>query len=111
MRVRTRVQQARDHGGTGVGAGERERGGSVPVDGVGVRAGVEQQDRQLGVIPVGGPMQRGGTVHLGSVYVYAFLLQVECDRGAITCPRQLRQPGIGLVGLEPGARERQQQEQ
>ena len=110
-RVRTRVQQLGNHGGAGVGAGERERGGSVPVDGVGIRAGGEQQLGQRSVVPVGGPVQRRGAVHLRGVDVYAVLLQQARDRGAVTLPRQLRQPGLGFVGLEPGAREQQQHEQ
>ena len=111
MRIRVRVQQARDHGGGGVGAGERERGGSVPVDGVGLRAGVEQQGRQLGVAAIGRPVQRGGAVDLRGIHVDAFPLQQARDRRAVTVARQLRQPGLGLVGGEPGTREQQQQEQ
>ena len=110
MRVGTRVQQARNHGGTGAGAGERERGGSVPVDGVGVRTSIEKQPGQLGIVPVSRPVQRGSAVHLRSVCVYAVLLQQARDRGAITCTRHLRQPGIGLVALEPGAGEQQQEQ-
>ena len=63
------VQERFDQWAVAVGASEGERGDPVEVGGGGVCAGFEEEARGFEFVEVGGPVQGGGAINLGRIYV------------------------------------------
>ena len=94
------LEQARDHGGVGVGARQRERAGAVAIDGVHRGAGGDQETGDRLVVAVNRPVERRGAVGTGGIGVDA-LEQGARDGGAVTVPGSL---GQRVVEASRGAR-------
>ena len=107
LRVGARVEQQLDHRGVGVGGRERQRGEIVAVGGVDVRAGADEQARDLDRVSLHGPVQRRRAVRLRGVDGPGAprRLQQRRDRVPIARLDGVHQPLIGAAG---GERERGQ---
>ena len=67
------VDQRSDHRGAAVQTCQRQRSDAIVIGGVYVRTGGEQEVGGFQIVPMGGPMERGGSVALGGVDVGVLL--------------------------------------